>query len=255
VNLFDLSHRTAVVVGGNSTLGRAIAEGLGRHGAAVALVGRNAATTEEVRQELEERGLRVAAFSADATERAQLERARDEIVDWAGAVHVVFNCPVKNSTTPFFDLTMAEWDDIMAVNLKSVVLSCQVFARRMIDQGGGGSIVNISSVSADPPLSRVFTYSASKAGVDSVTRFLARELAPHRVRVNAIVPGFFPAEQNRKILDPDRVASIMAHTPLGRFGEPRELMGAAVWLASDAASSFVTGALIRVDGGFGAMTI
>src|SRR5690606_16151653 len=123
-------------------------------------------------------------------------------------------------------------DRIMDVNLKSVVMACQIFGKRMIEQGEGGSIINISSVSSDPPLSRVFTYSASKAGVNNVTKFLAREFAPHNVRVNAIIPGFFPAEQNRKILTPDRVEAIMRHTPMGRFGEPEELQGVVIWLAS-----------------------
>jgi NAD(P)-dependent dehydrogenase (short-subunit alcohol dehydrogenase family) len=150
---------------------------------------------------------------------------------------------------------MEEWDSIMDVNLKSVVLACQVFGKHMVEAGGGGSIINISSVSSDPPLSKVFTYSASTAGVNSVTKFLAREFAPSRVRVNAIIPGFFPAEQNRKILSPERVESIMRHTPMGRFGDAEELQGAAVFLASEQASSFVTGAVIRVDGGFGSMTI
>lgn len=143
----------------------------------------------------------------------------------------------------------------MDVNLKSVVLACQVFGKQMIEQGSGGSIINISSVSSSPPLSRVFTYSASKAGVNSITQFLAREFAPDRVRVNAIIPGFFPAEQNKKILSPERVESIMQHTPMNRFGNPDELKGAVVYLASSKASSFVTGSFLRVDGGFGAMTI
>jgi NAD(P)-dependent dehydrogenase (short-subunit alcohol dehydrogenase family) len=125
----------------------------------------------------------------------------------------------------------------------------------MIDQGEGGSIINISSVSSGPPLSRVFTYSTSKAGVNSVTQFLAREFAPHRIRVNGIIPGFFPAEQNKKILSEDRIRSIMTHTPMNRFGAPEELQGAAVYLASEKASGFVTGTFLRVDGGFGAMTI
>jgi NAD(P)-dependent dehydrogenase (short-subunit alcohol dehydrogenase family) len=125
----------------------------------------------------------------------------------------------------------------------------------MVDQGEGGSIINISSVSSEPPLSKVFTYSASKAAVNSVTKFLAREFAPARVRVNAIIPGFFPAEQNRKILSPERTASILGHTPMNRFGDPQELQGAAVYLAAERASGFVTGTLLRVDGGFGAMTI
>ena len=255
VTLFDLSGRTAVVLGGNSTLGRAIGAGLGAHGAAVAIVGRDPDTTEAVRRELAAAGARVAAFRADTTDKAELERVCDEVREWAGPVHVLCNCPGVNSATPFFELRMEEWDRIMDVNLKGVVLACQVFAKLMIEQGEGGSIINLSSVSADPPLSRVFTYSASKAGVENVTRFLARELAPHRVRVNAIVPGFFPAPQNRAILDDERVAKIIAHTPMARFGEPDELQGVAVWLASERASSFVTGAMIRVDGGFGATSI
>lgn len=178
-----------------------------------------------------------------------------EILEWSGTINILVNSTGKNSTTPFFDLTMEEWDDIMNVNLKSVVLACQIFGKQMVNQGNGGSIINISSVSADSPLSRVCAYSASKAGVDNVTKFLARELAPHRIRVNAIVPGFFPAEQNRKILSSERINAIMQHTPFRRFGNPEELRGTAVWLASDEASGFVTGAIIRVDGGFGVVTI
>ncbi|NMB39556.1 MAG: SDR family oxidoreductase, partial [Firmicutes bacterium] len=106
-----------------------------------------------------------------------------------------------------------------------------------------------------PPLSKVFTYSASKAGINSITQYLARELAPYNIRVNAIIPGFFPAEQNRKILTDQRIADIMSHTPVKRFGEPKELKGVTIWLASEKASSYVTGSLVRVDGGFGAMTI
>ena len=167
---------------------------------------------------------------------------------WTGRVDILLNCPGKNSTTPFFELSMEEWDSIMDVNLKGVVLACQVFGKQMVDQGEGGSIINISSVSSDPPLSKVVTYSASKAAVNSVTKFLAREFATSNVRVNAIIPGFFPAEQNRKILSPERVESIMKHTPMNRFGDKEELQGTTVWLASEKASGFVTGALIRVDG-------
>ena len=134
-------------------------------------------------------------------------------------------------------------------------LACQIFGRAMVDAGRGGSIINFSSASSGPPLSRVLTYSVAKAGLNSLTQFLARELAPNRIRVNAIAPGFFPAEQNRKLLSEDRVRSILGHTPAGRLGEPDELVGTAVWLASERASGFVTGAIIRVDGGFSAMTI
>ncbi|GIP32879.1 SDR family oxidoreductase [Paenibacillus sp. J2TS4] len=255
MNLFDLTGKTAVVIGGNSTLGGAMSVALGGHGANVAIVGRNQEKSEQVVQSIREAGGQAKSFTADATSEEDLKRILQEVIAWTGRVDVLMNCPGVNSATPFFEITMEEWDRIIDVNLKSVVLACQIFGKHMVDKGEGGSIINISSVSSDPPLSRVFTYSASKAGVNSVTKYLAREFAPSRVRVNAIIPGFFPAEQNRKILSEERIASIMGHTPMQRFGEAEELQGAAVFLASDKASSFVTGAFIRVDGGFGAMTI
>jgi NAD(P)-dependent dehydrogenase (short-subunit alcohol dehydrogenase family) len=255
LNLFDLTGKTAVIIGGNSTLGGSMAEAIATQGAQVAIVGRNMDKCEAVCSRISELGGSAKSFYADATKGEDLQAALVEVLAWTGQVNILMNCPGKNSTTPFFDLTMEEWDSIMDVNLKSVVLTCQVFAQQMIKQGQGGSIINISSVSSSPPLSRVFTYSASKAAVNNVTQFLAREFAPHRIRVNAIIPGFFPAEQNRKILSPERVQSIIGHTPMGRFGEAKELQGAAVFLASEEASGFVTGTFLRVDGGFGAMTI
>lgn len=255
MNLFDLSGKTAVIIGGNSTLGGAMAVALGGHGAQVAVVGRNAEKSERVKARIEEAGGKAKCFQADTTSKSDLQQVLKDVLAWTGSVDVLMNCPGVNSTTPFFEITEEEWDRIMAVNLKGVVLSCQVFGKHMIEQGKGGSIINISSVSSDPPLSKVFTYSASKAGVNNITLNLAREFAPYRVRVNAIIPGFFPAEQNRKILSPERTEAIMRHTPMGRFGDAEELQGAAVFLASEKASSFITGALIRVDGGFGAMTI
>ncbi|MCZ8520264.1 MULTISPECIES: SDR family oxidoreductase [Paenibacillus] len=255
MNLFDLTGKTAVVIGGNSTLGGSMAVALGGHGADVAVVGRNQEKAEEVAKAVEEAGGRAKCFAADATNPEDLKKVLADVLAWTGRCDILMNCPGKNSPTPFFDLTMDEWDSIMEVNLKSVVLACQIFGKHMVEQGEGGSIINISSVSSDPPLSRVFTYSASKAAVNNVTKFLAREFAPARVRVNAIIPGFFPAEQNRKILSPERTESIMRHTPMNRFGDAEELQGAAVYLASDKASSFVTGSLLRVDGGYGSMTI
>ena len=255
MNLFDLTGKTAVIIGGNSTLGGAMAVALGGHGANVAVVGRNAEKSEAVVKKIEEVGGKAKSFSADATKVEDLQQVLADVLAWTGRCDVLMNCPGMNSATPFFELKMDEWDAIMEVNLKSVVLACQVFGKHMVDKGEGGSIINISSVSSEPPLSRVFTYSASKAAVNNVTKFLAREFAPARVRVNAIIPGFFPAEQNRKILSPERTESILRHTPMNRFGEAEELQGAAVYLASDKASSFVTGSLLRVDGGYGAMTI
>ncbi|MFC5531350.1 SDR family oxidoreductase [Cohnella yongneupensis] len=255
MNLFDLKGKTALVIGGSSTLGGLMAEALAAYGASVALTARDAAKAVPVRERIEAAGGQARCFSAEATSKADLERLLGEVEAWTGGVDILLNCPGVNSATPFFEIQEEEWDKIMDVNAKSVMLACQVFGRHMVDRGQGGSIINVSSVSSGPPLSRVFTYSASKAAVNSMTQFLAREFAPARVRVNAVIPGFFPAEQNRAILSEERVASIMRHTPMNRFGDPSELQGAIVYLASERASGFVTGSLLRVDGGFGAMTI
>jgi NAD(P)-dependent dehydrogenase (short-subunit alcohol dehydrogenase family) len=157
-----------------------------------------------------------------------------------------------NSPTPFFDIAEDEFDKIIAVNLKGLMLACQIFGRHMVERGSG-SIINVGSASGLLPLSRVFTYSASKAAVHNLSKNLAREWAAKGVRVNILVPGFFPAEQNRKVLTPERVASIMAKTPMKRFGEAHELDGAALLLASDA-GGFITGTELVVDGGFAAFS-
>jgi NAD(P)-dependent dehydrogenase (short-subunit alcohol dehydrogenase family) len=153
------------------------------------------------------------------------------------------------------DIDEDEWDHIMDVNLKGVFFACQVVGAYWLDRGTGGSIINISSMSGITPLSRVFTYSASKAALINLTQNLAREWAPNGIRVNCIAPGFFPAEQNREILTDERVRDIMRHTPADRFGEAEELVGTTLLLASDTAGAFITGANIPVDGGYSAMTI
>lgn len=255
MNLFDLSGKSAVIIGGSGVLGGKMSEALGANGANVAVVGRNQQKTQAVVEQIEKGQGTAKAFYVDATSKESLEQLLLDVLSWTNQVDILINASGTNSPTPFFDIDMDEWDKIMDTNLKSVVLATQIFGKQMKEQGVGGSIINISSVSSDPPLSRVFTYSVSKAGVNNMTKFLAREFAEDHIRVNAIIPGFFPAEQNRKILTDERVASIFTHTPMNRFGDPEELQGTAVWLASEKASGFVTGALIRVDGGFGAMTI
>lgn len=253
--MFNLQNTVSVVIGGNGVLGGAMSAALAEAGSKVAVVGRNMEKANAVVQQIEAGGGTAAAFQVDASKKEDLEKLLADVLAWGGSVDTLVNASGTNSSTPFFELEMEEWDRIMDVNLKSIVLASQVFGKKMIEQGNGGSIINISSVSSTTPLSRVFTYSASKAGVNSVTQFLAREFAQEGVRVNAIIPGFFPAEQNKKILSPDRIESIMRHTPMNRFGNPDELKGAVVFLASKQASSFVTGSFLRVDGGYGAMTI
>jgi NAD(P)-dependent dehydrogenase (short-subunit alcohol dehydrogenase family) len=198
------------------------------------------------------RGIFVAA---EASEKAPLQRLLATVLARSGKVDIVVNGAGTNSATPFFDIAEDEFDRIVQLNLKGVFLGCQIFGKYLVDRGEGGSIINLGSMSGIVPLSRVFTYSATKAAVHNLSKNLAREWAPKRVRVNTLVPGFFPAEQNRKILSPDRVASILGHTPMKRFGEARELIGARLLMASDNAGGFLTGAEIVVDGGYHAMTI
>lgn len=252
--LFSLKGKTAVIMGGNSTLARSIIEGYVEHGAKIASVARKELCTDTAKN-VRSLGGEIKSFVADVTDIESIQKAADEIEKWTKSIDILIYAPGLNSSTPFLELDMEEWDRIMDVNLRGCVATCKIFAEKMIKQGTGGSIINISSVSSGPPLSKVFTYSTSKAGINSVTQYLARELAPYKIRVNAIIPGFFPADQNRELLTDQRVADIMRHTPVNRFGDPQELKGVTVWLGAEQASSYVTGSLVRVDGGFGAMTI
>jgi len=254
-DMFSLSEQVAVVIGGGGVLAGAMASGLAGAGASIVVVDLNQSAAEARAEEIREAGARAIALAADVTKKADLQRCLEATLAEFGKVDILLNAAGINSATPFFEISEEEWHRILDVDLTSIFLACQVFGKAMVDAGRGGSVINISSASAGPPLSKVFTYSVAKGGVNQVTQFLAREWAPRRVRVNAIVPGFFPAEQNRKILTPERVAQIFNHTPMKRFGDAGELIGVAIYLASEKASSFVTGALIRVDGGYGAMTI
>ena len=253
--LFALEGKTAVVIGGTGELCGAMGEGLALAGAEVVLVGRNAEKAASRLERIAAAGRKSSFVAAEATSKAELEALRDEVLRRCERIDIVINGAGINSATPFFDITEEEFERILRVNLKGVFLGCQVFGKYLVERGQSGSIINLGSMSGLVPLSRVFTYSASKAAVHNLTRNLAREWAPQRVRVNTLVPGFFPAEQNRKVLTPDRVARIMGHTPMNRFGEARELVGATLLLASDTAGAFITGAELVVDGGFSAMTI
>ncbi|RME71197.1 MAG: SDR family oxidoreductase [Verrucomicrobia bacterium] len=254
-SLFSLSGNVAVVIGGTGELCGAMAEGLAQAGAEVVLVGRSEEKAAARLARIEAAGGRAWFAAADVTARSNLEKLLGEVLQRSGRVDIVVNGAGVNSPTPFFDIPEEEIDRILQVNLKSVIFACQVFGRHLVEKGEGGSIINIGSMSGITPLSRVFTYSLSKAAVHNLSKNLAREWAPHRVRVNTIVPGFFPAEQNRKVLTEDRVAAIMGHTPMKRFGEAHELIGATLLLASEKAGSFITGEELVVDGGFISMAI
>ncbi len=268
MKLFDLSGEVAVVIGATGELGGAIAEGLGQAGASVAVLGRNRDKGGARVKRISEGGGKAAFFSADAVKRESLAAARSEIEKQLGPVTILINAAGGNdpkvTVTPersFESIQLADWQANFDLNLVGgVLLPCQEFGPAMVARGRG-SIINIASVSAHLPLSRVVAYSAAKAAVLNLTQFLSREWAPKNVRVNSITPGFFPAEQNRKLLFNDdgsptaRTKSILGHTPMGRFGVANELVGAAVFLASNKASGFVTGTDLRVDGGFLSQTI
>jgi NAD(P)-dependent dehydrogenase (short-subunit alcohol dehydrogenase family) len=254
---FGLEDQVAVVIGATGELGGAVAEGLCRAGADTVVVGRNPDVGRE----------RAAAFSefpgagdatfvrCDTTSKADLQALVEEVDDQFGRIDVWVNSAGTNAATPFLEIDEEEWDHIMDVNLKGVFLACQVAGEYLLEQGEGGSIINISSMAALTPLSKVFTYGASKAGLKNLSENLAREWAPEGIRVNCIAPGFFPAEQNREILSDERINDIMRQTPANRFGEAEELIGTTLLLASDEAGSFITGAHVAVDGGFSSKTL
>lgn len=253
-DLFGFTGQTAVVIGGNGTLGAEMARGLARSGANVVVAGRELSRCEDVVAELRGLGTRAIAAAIDVTERSTIAALLDASLREFGCVDALVNCAGANAATPYFEIDDKEWDRILAINLRATHWGCQIFGRHMVERGRG-AILNVASVSAETPLSRVFAYSASKAGVLNLTRNLGREWAKVGVRVNALCPGFFPAEQNRAILDETRVAEILRHTPMGRFGHPEELVGMALLLLSPRAGSFITGGTFYVDGGFTAMTI
>jgi NAD(P)-dependent dehydrogenase (short-subunit alcohol dehydrogenase family) len=252
--LFGLKGQAAVVIGGTGVLGGAIATGLARAGATVVVAGRDASRGEARVKEIEAVG-GAAVFSAvDVMRRDSIEELLAQVSQRIGRVDMLVNGAGVNSASSYFEARDEDWERVLTSNLSAVHWGCQIFGKAMAE-AGGGAILNIASVSSAIPLSRVFAYSASKAAVVNLTQNVARELAPAGVRVNALCPGFFPAEQNRKILDPQRVEKIMAQTPLARFGEPSELVGASILLLSRASGSFITGASYYVDGGFTAMRL
>lgn len=266
--LFSLEGQVAVVTGGTGVLGGAMARGLARAGAKVGVLGRRREKSEAAVQTIEAEGGEALALPADVLDREQLEGARKAVEQKWGRIDVLVNAAGGNMPQAtlepgqsFFDLPVEGMEQVVALNLQGTLLPSQVFGESMA-RAGRGCIVNVSSMAAARAMTRVVGYSVAKAGVENATRWLAAELARSfgaGMRVNAIAPGFFIGEQNRKLLlDEDgsltaRGRTIIDHTPAGRFGEPEDLIGALIWLCSPGAG-FVNGVVVPVDGGFGAFS-
>ncbi len=247
--LFDLTDRVAVVIGGTSGIGRALAHGLADAGAHVVASGRRGERVEAVAAEIEGRGRRSLRQTVDVGDPASVEALRDAVLDAFGQVDVLVNCAGVTLRVPTLEGDEDGWRQVLDTNLDGTWRACRAFGKPMVDRGQG-RIVNIGSLASSVGLFEVAAYTASKAGVAGLTRALAVEWGRHGVRVNAIAPGVFRTDLNRELLDgTDRGREFLLRTPLGRFGKAEELVGAAIFLASDAAS-FVNGVVLPVDGGF-----
>jgi NAD(P)-dependent dehydrogenase (short-subunit alcohol dehydrogenase family) len=245
----ELTGRVAVVIGGTSGIGRAIAHGLAEAGADVVPTSRRLEQVETTAGEIEERGRRTLRVASDVGDRASLQNVLDLSLETFGKVDILVNSAGRTKRAPTLDFAEEDWNAILETNLTGTLRACQVFGHHMIERGYG-RIINIASLSTFVALFEVAAYSASKAAVASLTKSLAVEWASHGVNVNAIAPGVFRTALNHKLLDEtERGKEFLLRTPMKRFGRVEELAGAAVFLASDAAS-FVTGEVLVVDGGF-----
>ena len=245
----DLAGRTAVVIGATSGIGKAIALGLAEAGADVVPTGRRANLAEEAAREVEARGRRSLAMTTDVSNTHSIQALADATIEKFGKVDILVNAAGYTIRRPTLDVSDYEWEGILDINLTGMLRACRAFGRHMIERRYG-RIINIGSLTSVVALQEVAAYGASKAGVAALTKSLAVEWAPYNVCVNAILPGVFRTALNEGLLDgTNRGSELLMRTPMRRFGQPEEVAGAAVFLASDAAS-FVTGHLLAVDGGF-----
>ena len=266
--MFKLDGKVALITGGAGVLGSAISEGLTKAGAKVALLGRTKSTVDRKVKEINYEGGEALTLVADVLDAAQLEKAKKQLIKKWGRLDILINCAggnMKGATVmpdqDFFDVDMEDFDKVSDLNLQGTVLPCKIFGSIMADQKKG-CIINISSMAADRAITRVVGYSAAKAGIDNFTKWLAVEMA-HKygegIRINAIAPGFYLAEQNRHLLMnedgtyTDRGQTIIKSTPMQRLGKPEELISTVLWLCSEG-SSFITGIVVPVDGGFSAFS-
>jgi len=268
LNIFSLEGKKAVITGGAGVLGSAIAKGLGKAGAEIAIC--DIVSTDKVVDELTEEGIKAKGYYIDVMDIEKIKACYDEVIGDFGRVDILLNAAggnIKEATTSkelsFFDLPLSALEKVVALNLfGGAILPCQVFGKSMVKNENGGSIINISSMNAFRPLTRIPGYSAAKAAVSNFTQWLATHFAQEynkKLRVNAIAPGFLLTRQNRYLLLDEegnltpRAKSIISHTPMGEFGKPEDLIGICIYLASDA-SRFVTGVVIPIDGGFNAFS-
>ena len=251
---FNVVNKVVLLTGAGGHLVGEMSRSLAKAGMKVVCCDYKLELAEKTAKEITDAGGVALALEIDVRNKADHERALSETVRVFGQLDCVLNGAGSNAPTPFFDIPLEEWNNIIAVQLTVTMLACQVYGKYMVDRKQG-SIINISSASSGPPLSKAFTYSVAKSGVKNLTQNLAREWGTSGVRVNALRPGFFPTEWSMKhFISPEREAAILGHTAMQRYGKPEELVGAVLWMFSDAAG-FVTGAEIEVDGGFTAMTI
>ncbi|MCD6238385.1 MAG: D-mannonate oxidoreductase [Thermotoga sp.] len=268
LDLFSLEGKTAVITGGAGVLGSEIAIGLGKAGAQLAIA--DIISTKEIIERAKKAGIKAKGYFIDVMDPKKIEKCAKEIMSDLEKIDILVNCAggnSKNATTSeelsFFDLPLDALEKVVSLNLfGGAILPAQVFGKIMMKNEDGGSIINISSMNAFRPLTRIPGYSAAKAAVSNFTQWLAVHLTQEynrKLRVNAIAPGFFSTKQNKYLLWTEegklseRGKTIIAHTPMGRFGEPEELIGTCIWLASDA-SRFVTGTVVPIDGGFNAFS-
>ena len=254
-SLYNLKGQVAVVIGGTGNLCGAMGVSLARAGAEVILVGRNPESAIEKLAAIDEFGGKSWFHKADVSQRSDIENLLSEVISRSGKVDILINGAGVGSGTPFLDVSEEEYTRLMDINFHSVFRACQIFGDYFIKRHEPSSIINMGSMAGKMPISGLFTYSAAKAAVHNLSKNLAREWAEHDIRVNTLVPGFFPSAQASKQGDETRALEILRHTPMSRFGIADELTGATLLLASHKASSFITGSEIVIDGGFSSMTI